>query len=371
MQDETAAPPSDEPLQPGENWKQSYPPDSYRELADHLAHFSLKTTNTNAPAGGVRVSAAEALDLPYVSVRTLLACGREVPVDYIGNAAQFARIASQVNGFERGSARPPSLDEERSITEAMDGVRTTSRAFGLTPVAVRVRQLLIENADAPSGYVAVTPMNSAGLGALIRDEFVARNKSRKDQGLPQLKVGNLLWGGSNPQNIGGRVRDMQRALYFAPPRSNASYRRALAIHYRGISLRPRREDLARYRDVKVAISAQNDGELPSTATQRAREQWHLQHIVAVIQERAETAYNTLLKSRAALPGKGKPLLSSLVRPAVRALIDPDERYPGWTADCALEIGRLVENYKTDKKLGVLAIRGRSLDSFVSMVEEAL
>ena len=46
--------------------------DIYQQALAESVHHSLKITNSNIKGGGIRVSNSAHLDLPYISVRTLL-----------------------------------------------------------------------------------------------------------------------------------------------------------------------------------------------------------------------------------------------------------------------------------------------------------
>lgn len=363
--------PPDASLEPGEKWRTSYGEQTYLKFERLLCHFALKAGNSNAPAGGVRLTSEDALDLPYVSVRTAIACGRDVPLDYTGNANPWSKIASQIEAYEKGEARPPSDQEEQIVREVMDRARLTRHAFGLQRVPVRLTQLLIEAEHAEGGYLAVTPLNSPGLGQLLSTAIQERNTALKDAKRPRIRGANLPWGGANPHNIGARVRAMQSAVVFAPPRSRTSLKRALYHYNNGISLNPPRDMLDQYRGVRAAIDQRSTGDGRSTMRDREAEKRLLRGIVSVLHVRAEQAHGVLTKQRDRLPGGGEPLISKGVASATRALIDPDSRYHGWKRDCALVIARRIVNAPTDKQHGPLALRERSIDSLVDLLEEAL
>lgn len=369
MQDATA--PDTSPPSPGENWRTSYPSETYATYCGLLNHYSLKANNSNAPAGGVRLAGGDALDLPYVSARTLIACGRDIPRDYTGNANPYARIASQIDAFEKGTARPPTEAEEHHIRTIMETARTVRHAFGLSSVPVRLRQLLIEQPDAEERYVAVTPLNSPGLSQVINDEVARHNQilAKKDQ--RQIRSAELLWGGSNPQNIGGLIRAMQHALVFFAPRSRASLRRALFFYYRGISLRPSRAALKRYRDWKRVDAKQHGDVMRATMHRRENEQRHIAGMVAEITSRGRTAYDMLQKHQASLPGNGTTFFSDDVPQAVRALIDPSTRDHTWPRESARAIARTIIDHSGHDDDGPLSLRERSGDSLIDLVEESL
>ena len=70
--------------------------ETYRKTAEKLVHFSSKTVNSNASAAGIRLSASDGLDLPYVSARTLIHAGVELELDYAEGGAAQAGIIKQI-----------------------------------------------------------------------------------------------------------------------------------------------------------------------------------------------------------------------------------------------------------------------------------
>lgn len=79
---------------------------------------------------------------------------------------------------------------------------------------------------------------------------------------PRMKMRKLRQaqfgiGGSNPQNVGGLVRVMQRPLFVDAPRSADDLRTAFSLYYKGISLDfsspgPLRQALVRLRGFSAA-----------------------------------------------------------------------------------------------------------------------
>ena len=81
-----------------EDWK-PYPPQKYREETESLVHFTAKVVNSNAIAAGVRLGPEDALDMPYVSLRTLLGSGLSFPLEYAEGGAGKAGIVKQIISF--------------------------------------------------------------------------------------------------------------------------------------------------------------------------------------------------------------------------------------------------------------------------------
>lgn len=228
--------------------------DSVEQLAliswmeNNLFHFSCKTVNSNAQAGGVRLGAEQALDLPYISARTLLAEHRVIGLDYLVNAGKDATHFKQVRIAlgEVEVSKPIESDSTRSIQEHYQQLGLNHGEKGLGVVSPRLRQLLIPK-KSPTGcdeYVAITPLGSPGLSELVLSVLKQREVLRKAESSTHKTTGfdpvinQLSVGGSNPQNVGGRVRAMSRPLVFARvPQQNPEIRGALSLAYRGF--RPR------------------------------------------------------------------------------------------------------------------------------------
>ncbi|ETR24106.1 hypothetical protein RQ80_18765 [Acinetobacter baumannii] len=66
--------------------------DIFINALEESVHFSLKTINSNIEKGGIRLSKQQALDLPYLSARTLLNEDFLIPTDYQANAGKTASI---------------------------------------------------------------------------------------------------------------------------------------------------------------------------------------------------------------------------------------------------------------------------------------
>ncbi|MEN9397524.1 MAG: hypothetical protein RLZ81_2054, partial [Pseudomonadota bacterium] len=72
MSDSTPTPdPSEAPETADEAWK-VFPLSAYQALIKDMTHFSVKSVNSNAEAGGIRLTSAAGLQRPYLSVRTLI-----------------------------------------------------------------------------------------------------------------------------------------------------------------------------------------------------------------------------------------------------------------------------------------------------------
>jgi hypothetical protein len=209
-------------------------------MDENLFHFSCKTINSNVRPGGVRLGAEQVLDLPYVSVRTLMAEGKQVGLDYLVNAGKdatyFKRVRQLIGEIDALESDTP--DAKNSVADKYLAIITQHAEQGLHTVSPRLRQLLIPQGAA--GYVAITPLASAGLSEHISAVSRKRQDARKikDNQSPTIgfdrHVNSFSVGGSNPQNVGGRVRSMSRPLVFVNvPKLNPKLRAAFSLHYNG------------------------------------------------------------------------------------------------------------------------------------------
>ena len=80
--------------------------DIYQQALAESVHYSVKTVNSNIEKGGIRLAQSHALNLPYISARTLLADDFLVPTDYQANAGKTATLFKVVKAAQ--------LDEELS-----------------------------------------------------------------------------------------------------------------------------------------------------------------------------------------------------------------------------------------------------------------
>ena len=255
--------------------------DDYQNSFKGFVHFSFKTVNSNAAAGGIRLEAADALKLPYVSARALLAEGTSCMTDYTKNAgriathfkhAKQARLAASGLTLEKNAKETENSSAEKDtvpdlLPEELEAVaaalvRCTQGRLEdgcdsfLDP---RLRQLLLPRVDEAGhvSYCSVTPLTAGGLCQIVRAEVAASNQAHKlakeewlkEKALKKnvkasmsplptrsVQMAQLGIGGSNPQNVGGLVREMQQPLYMAAPQAKGGLQRALAIHHQGVEL---------------------------------------------------------------------------------------------------------------------------------------
>lgn len=190
----------------------------YRAIAGRLVHFTIKITHSKAPACGVRVSAAAALDLPLVGVRTLLADGVIIPLDHAKKLPGVPQVARQIWDAESGHEAPPPAAPPQ-ILGLMRAVRETAHEEGTGSVSVRARQVLLPiGADAAQtdAYLAITPLASTGFSVVLRQKLdaLAHQKGRKKTWFGK---GFLGFGGGDSRNVGTFAAAARTPLVFLAP----------------------------------------------------------------------------------------------------------------------------------------------------------
>lgn len=212
---------------------------SYQQALDESVHFSFKTINSNIEKGGLRLQTEQALDLPYVSARTLLADGIYLPTDYQANAGKTASLFKVVKAAALNEnpeeAEPQTLAEIEFVKTLLPELKNTALVAGAQHIDVRMRQLLIPTEN--NQYLSLSPLTAAGLCHIINQQVDAVKAEVDELGkastLKKLKTAVFGIGGANPQNVGSLVRAMQRPIVVDAPTINPNIRKALAIYYRG------------------------------------------------------------------------------------------------------------------------------------------
>ena len=378
------------------DWK-PYPPQKYREETESLVHFNSKTVNSNASLVGIRLGPDAALDLPYVSLRTLLGSGLSFPLDYAEGGASKAGIVKQINWVlsDAPEAKDAGADEKKAIVEGIAAANASGYSVGTDSVDHRLRQLLIPKNDAPGGYVSMTPMTAASICPLFFDReqgLVPRHseaaKSEPEGPRRKLRQAQLGIGGSNPQNIGSLVRSMQRPLMMASPGAFASTREAFALYHKGLSLDvhapgPFREAVQTYAAFREGVLKAEPDESAITLREREREEELVAAIGRAVLDMAVEAqellvqHEHLLPEDELLPHLDPPRharVSPLVRPVeIRGLLDPSLRglCDNWPRGMArLAVAKMLMPHKGTGQ-SLLKLDSSARVSLEAILEEAL
>lgn len=281
-------------------------------MMENLVHFSNKLTNSNAPAGGIRLSKSKALDAQYVCARSHLndlMAGKStsvIDVDYI----KPANIRMKEVLFCLGE----EVDKEFSFSqEDMDPISTLYKNMcnGLHPALFtdldiplsRMKQVLLPHAD--RGYISVTPMNSAGMPKLFNElqesafrlkaelkekerqieiQISEHKKTNDEKGVRDLeqtledikarnesitilpRVRMMPYGGAKPQNVGSRVnKGLSRPFVFDDvPREDPHVKDFYRLMHNGLRLKIPKQLVLKYQEFWDMVRAKfaNDKSWP-------------------------------------------------------------------------------------------------------------
>ncbi len=352
----------------------SLPPELYSETIDNLVTFSHKTTNSNIPAGGIRLAPAQALRLPYVSARTLLAVGETPDLDYTANSGKIATAVKQLRQLQDGKSTAPA-DEARHLLAKLAERTQRGCEIGTERVSLRARQLLLPRPD--GSYVAVTPLCAGGVSRSIRSAIRAHNDSLRSPGetdtskLQRIATAVFGLGGANPQNVGSLVREMQRPLVFFPPVERRQVKAALAQHFQGIPIRLPRPPLMEFRDWCRAARAHNGGRIPTDRHTRDEEAAHIRQIVGAVILQGERARERLLAHLDVLPNGGSPLVSANADPVARGLVDPCLRDRDWPRAFAIRLARLIADFRFSDEYGDFHFDQHDIHALQAITEDVV
>ena len=305
-------------------------------MEEQLFHFSTKPVNSNTPAAGVRVGKDQSLDLPYLSLRTLLAEDVTIDLDYLnntgGNATKFKQLRQHLGEAE--SKETLDLVETATVRETYSGVTTSYGEYNLGQVSQRLRQLLIPK---DTDYVSLTPLSSAGLCQYLRQQGLAWEQ--EVEGRKLRKVRQFSVGGSNPQNAGGRVRGMRPFVFMRTPRISEEVRAAFGITLGGFRpFLPKRlvEGYAEW----LAKQHRNPEDIQINLRLREQEQKHLKALLQAVERQALRSRDLLLKHQKELRNIVPEwnLFSS-------GWLTPSERSPQWRNTVAFWLVDQLSRYE--------------------------
>ena len=302
-------------------WKQ-HGLETYRNTVNEMVHFNVKTINSNAKSTGIRINKDAAVNLPYISARTLLHADVELALDYAKGGAAVSGVVSQIYGIieQNDFALAATKEEKEAIHQAMKEANENFFSFGTESVDSRLRQLLIPHPDAERGYVAVTPITSNGLCHYLMDsqtglvalhnekafeEAKTARSNRSSRQYRRIRQAQFGLGGANPQNVGRLVRSMQRPIFVSGPALPQTSRRAFSIYHRGISIdftRPGhlRNQLIEYRDYRESLRDE-DGNITTNMKKRDWEEKFMQDICESILDLGKEAFDVLRENLDVIP----------------------------------------------------------------------
>ncbi|MEQ1248578.1 hypothetical protein ABLT93_15570 [Acinetobacter soli] len=210
--------------------------DIFINALEESVHFSLKTINSNIEKGGIRLSKQQALDLPYLSARTLLNEDFLIPTDYQANAGKTASIFKVVKAAmidnEISSEEAEFQQQVEQLKPSISSIFNEPYQAGTENIDIRMRQLLIpKNGE----YVSVSPLTAAGVNYLVNQEVDAVNELRKEKDSDFNRIQTAVFGigGANPQNVGSLVRSMQRPITLDAPKADENIRKGIKVFHSG------------------------------------------------------------------------------------------------------------------------------------------
>lgn len=394
--------------------------ETYRETAEKLVHFSVKTVNSNASAAGIRLASEDGLRLPYVSARTLMGYGRNLELDYAAGGAAQAGVIKQIMSCERNDpfATEATEQEKKDIRDILPLVRKTRFESGTDSVDLRLRQILIPKESAERGYVAITPVTSASVchylfnkidglvtthnekvkttDKAVRKQNEAKKKDEPKKSNPYkiIRQARLGIGGSNPQNVGRLTRSMQEPILADAPYRSGDIVRAYAIYHKGIlpdfSRTPAlRDALQVYADFRLSLI--RNGHMKNNMPTKEEEDRIIGQLAQAVLREGRIALSILKRAVDELPKEKRlesspeeeyELVSRTVSPAIRGLIDPrlrktDYRNNGegqsWERDMAsLVIALIDETVKTvnHETVRTLLLDKAGKDDFQAQLEDS-
>ena len=378
-----------------DKWK-SYPPKTYQKETESLVHFNSKTVNSNASLVGIRLGADAAVDLPYISLRTLLGSGLSFPLDYAEGGASKAGIVKQINQVLADSpdAAGATAEEKKAIVAGVNAANASGYSTGTEYVDHRLRQVLVPKKDAPGGYVSMTPITASSICPLFFTKehgLVPRHneaaKAEPEGPRRKLRQAQFGIGGSNPQNIGSLVRSMQRPLMVAAPGASASTRDAFSLYHKGLPLNvhtpePFRQAVQQYVHFRESMLNPHSDDAAITLKEREQEEALITAIAQAVLDMAADARELLTQHAHLLPEEDllheldpprHALVSPLLRPAeMRGLLDPPlrERCDNWPRSMArLVVTRMLAPHKSSGR-SLLKLDSSARASLESMMEEA-
>ena len=350
------------------SWK-AFPPRIYGETIAGLIHFSAKTVNSNTPPYGVRLGTEDRLDLPYVAVCTMNATA--IPSDYEKNSGTVATIVAQVSALFEGK-----LDDFESVPQAdVDAIRAAQPVmqtrFELPSlrVGMRLRQVIVQ--DSSGADVALTPLQCAGFSTVLESRIEDELDAQPENERFRRARGYLGTGGANPQNVGRHVRSMTQPLWIDAPVENMDVRKALAMHFRGISLRVPAPIISDYNDWRQALLRAHHGSMPSDLDLRAQEVAFLRRMVSAVLERGAEASALLDSHLHSLPGVVKT--AETLGPVMRGLLDTSLRHGEWKREFATKmLLEIIESkVRINGTLRGLGIGQQESERWVSIIEDML
>lgn len=326
-----------------------YDPSEYEIAINEMVHHSFKITHSSITPGGVRVSQGNGLQLPYISVRSLIGEGKSVLTDTVGKGPKSNNIHKQITAVATGQASHAPTQEVQMIEQFL------ATASGVAyvkcdSISPRLRQILLPTED---GYLAISPLSAFGVGAILSDSVNRHNdcvksqnadKNNQEKPLRKLKRASIPIGGSNPINVGSLAQKMHRPFVASFPQVNNDLRHALSLHHNGVDLTRLPSKL-----MWEYVEWRNDlsGNISGSMEARARLTTFLKRFARHWLSLGSDAYD-LLKEQTDSKTK-KPLTSEALGSFDRGLIEPQLRDSDWNYQFAKRLAKKITLLEKDDK----------------------
>jgi hypothetical protein len=342
--------------------------DVYERSFGQLVHFSFKVVNSNTPPGGIRLAREEVQDtFPYVSVSGLLAQEHPIDLDYASMTPPA--IATHLKHLRIAQGR----DDRETITNPEVVIRSAEAAtsgrleLGTDSVEPRLRQILLPRDHAFDEYVSVTPLASAGLCAVVSESAKAIGNGPEEDQRRRIPRAVLTIGGSNTQNVGSLVRQMQRPLFFSAPRQDPELKRAMSLFYNGMRFLLPRELMGSYIDWRANQLMLNEGRMSGKLRVRQQEKTHVRSILQRVLKQADHCITLLERHQEKLPLE--TMAENLDRIQL-GLLNHSQRDRDWKeAFSHLLAGRIAEFQINDGR--TLGLDASGVRGIASMIEDLL
>lgn len=337
-------------------------------MDESLYVFTSKPINSNAVPIGVRPVAGLSHGLPYLTAAMLLDRGDSLDLDYLSNTNDNPSRFSQLRGAlgelaslavpkkpkrstvkkkktkkngEPEKPKKPPLDPSPDMQSAYRQVANTPREHGTDSLCPRMRQLKLPTED--GNYLVISPLASAGLAKAIRSANMAWDKKvaekQVDGSFSSYAIQPI--GGKNPQNVGGRVQQLQRVLVLDNlPKNSPLERQAFGLRYRGFTPRFSRTDLEAlgswWDKRKVSLRA---GGKAFGLRDKLAESAHLKRLVGFLYQQASEARALLEQHQTTLFGKlhAEDVLMDEWNPLQLGWVFPSQRDADWFRSARIQV----------------------------------
>lgn len=338
-------------------------------MNSNLFTFSSKPVNSNAHPVGVRPGLGRSHGFPHVFVSALLDKGIHVGIDYVGNAAKsataFKHLGQQIGEIPL-SPNAPAVLINPILRNEYEAVSRSVGHVGTDFVCPRIRQIKLPVGNGE--YKVISPLSSPGLSELVnfhlseirKDVDAQSERGKADPGenegsqmsrlVRPTQISGFPVGGQNPQNVGGRIRQMNRPVVLDNlPRLDPKVRHAFSIIFNGLTLRLPRQAMTEYADwwEKKSVSMK-EGEKFSLADKQM-EKAFLERITQGVLSQVARAQDVLssvdLMELGIAPDDESNITGSIVSDG---WLFPSRRSHAWRQLAAAELVKMMTAYPVRK-----------------------